>query len=98
MRVRLADDELVRAIQGAPENAALPAPAELSAVEDAEDRIGFAIPPLLRRLYLEVANGGFGPRGDMVGVRALNQSIRASLPEQVQDRLVQAQPDPAAVH
>jgi hypothetical protein len=69
MHSRLTDDELVRAIRGTSRNAALPAPAELSAVEEAEARIGFAIPPLLRRLYLEVANGGFGPRGDVVGVR-----------------------------
>jgi hypothetical protein len=37
----------------------VPAPAE--AVEEAEGVIGFPLPPLLRRLYLQVADGGFGP-------------------------------------
>ncbi|MEU4622485.1 hypothetical protein AB0G04_21275 [Actinoplanes sp. NPDC023801] len=36
-------------------------PASAEAVEDAERRLGHPLPPLLRRLYLEVANGGFGP-------------------------------------
>jgi hypothetical protein len=30
-------------------------------IEKAESFVGAAFPPLLRRLYLEVANGGFGP-------------------------------------
>jgi hypothetical protein len=38
-------------------------PALAEAVEEAEGAIGFRIPRLLRRLYLEVANGGFGPCG-----------------------------------
>lgn len=37
------------------------APAGLDAVEEAERVLGYPLPPLLRRLYLEVANGGFGP-------------------------------------
>jgi hypothetical protein len=31
------------------------------AVAEAESELGFALPPLLTRLYREVANGGFGP-------------------------------------
>jgi hypothetical protein len=30
-------------------------------IEEAEAITGFHLPPLLRRLYLEVGNGGFGP-------------------------------------
>jgi hypothetical protein len=30
--------------------------------------MGFALPPLLRRLYLEVGNGGFGPGFGLYGV------------------------------
>lgn len=41
-------------------------PASLKAVEEAERILGYALPPLLRRIYLEVANGGFGP--DVLGV------------------------------
>jgi hypothetical protein len=35
----------------------------------AERRVDFALPPLLRRLYAEVANGGFGPGLGLLGVR-----------------------------
>jgi hypothetical protein len=35
-------------------------PATVSAVERAESLLGAALPDLLRRLYLEVSNGGFG--------------------------------------
>ncbi len=45
----------------------VPAPAD--AVEEAEDLIGCQLPPLLRRLYLEVGNGGFGPGYGMLGLR-----------------------------
>ncbi|WP_405726662.1 SMI1/KNR4 family protein [Streptomyces sp. NBC_01537] len=30
-------------------------------IADAEHALGFSLPPLLRLLYLQVANGGFGP-------------------------------------
>lgn len=43
-------------------------PATAAAVAAAEARIGFPLPPLLRRLYLEVANGGFGPGFGILGV------------------------------
>lgn len=47
----------------------LPKPADPAALDAAEARLGVALPPLLRRLYLEVANGGFGPGSGIVGVR-----------------------------
>jgi hypothetical protein len=43
-------------------------PASPEAVAAAEDEIGFPLPSLLRRLYLEVGNGGFGPGGGIPGV------------------------------
>jgi hypothetical protein len=46
----------------------LPAPATQEQLADAERRVGFALPPLLRRLYAEVANGGFGPGPGILGV------------------------------
>jgi len=47
--------------------------ATLEAVLEVEDAIGCALPSLLRRLFLQVANGGFGPRhGDILGVRGYN--------------------------
>ncbi|MCP9994695.1 SMI1/KNR4 family protein [Streptomyces werraensis] len=43
-------------------------------IEKAEHRIGRSLPELLRRLYTEVANGGFGPDG---GLASLNDGNRA---------------------
>ncbi|MFD0598511.1 SMI1/KNR4 family protein [Catellatospora coxensis] len=37
-------------------------------IAEAEHVIGFPVPPLLRRIYLEVANGGFGPWDSVIGV------------------------------
>lgn len=36
-------------------------PISLAEVAAVEARLGFQLPPLLRRLYTEVGNGGFGP-------------------------------------
>ncbi|SCF56517.1 SMI1/KNR4 family protein [Streptomyces sp. Ncost-T10-10d] len=47
----------------------MPPPATPEAVAEAEEVIGFLLPPLLRRLYIEVANGGFGPGEGILGVR-----------------------------
>jgi len=47
----------------------LPEPATAAALDAAEARLGVALPPLLRRLYLEVANGGFGPGSGIIGIR-----------------------------
>jgi SMI1 / KNR4 family (SUKH-1) len=42
--------------------------ATLELVLEAEKQLGFALPPLLRRAYLEVANGGFGPGYGVMGI------------------------------
>lgn len=39
------------------------------AIIEAENVIGYPLPRLLRRLYLEAGNGGFGPRTGILGVR-----------------------------
>ncbi|MDQ1009948.1 hypothetical protein QFZ82_004433 [Streptomyces sp. V4I23] len=62
------DDEVVEALRAAARTRALPPPAPPEAVAEAEEAIGFPLPPLLRRLYLEVANGGFGPDEGILGV------------------------------
>lgn len=48
----------------------LPAPrvASRDAVAEAEAALAYPLPPLLRRLYLEVGNGGFGPGYGVLGV------------------------------
>lgn len=40
---------------------ALPPPAPLAVIEEAERRLAFVLPDLLRELYATIADGGFGP-------------------------------------
>jgi len=61
------DDEIIAAVRAAA--ATPPAPASPAAVAEAEEIIGYPLPTLLRRLYLEVANGEFGPGSNVLGVR-----------------------------
>ncbi|PWU51223.1 hypothetical protein DLJ47_21785 [Micromonospora sp. S4605] len=44
-------------------------PASPAAVAEAEELAGRPLPSLLRRLYLEVGNGGFGPGYGLLGLR-----------------------------
>src|SRR5215471_5816555 len=43
-------------------------PVSLEAVEDAERLLGFPLPPLLKTLYTEIGNGGFGPGYGLSGI------------------------------
>lgn len=56
-------EEVVRLVgaRAAAENPDLPEPVSAQTVADAEKALGFALHPLLARLYREVADGGFGP-------------------------------------
>jgi hypothetical protein len=49
-----------------------PPPASEQVVEAAERELGFVLPPALRQLYLEVADGGIGPGG---GVFSLSELV-----------------------
>ncbi|MET7737151.1 SMI1/KNR4 family protein [Streptomyces sp. NPDC005402] len=64
----MTDDEVVEALRVVARAGTLPPPATPEAVAAAEEAIGFPLPPLLRRLYVEVANGGFGPNKGILGV------------------------------
>src|SRR4051794_12049229 len=44
-------------------------PASAKTLEVAERAIGFTLPELLRAIYLEVGNGGFGPEYGIVGMK-----------------------------
>ncbi len=44
-------------------------PASASAIEEAEESLDFALPLLLKRVLLEIGNGGFGPGHGLLGVR-----------------------------
>jgi hypothetical protein len=69
------DDELtaraneIERSMSTPAERPLPPPATRDQLDAAERRIGFVLPPLLRRLYAEVANGGFGPGPGILGVQ-----------------------------
>lgn len=52
----------------------LPSAASEAILARAEARLGFALPTSLRRLYAEVANGGFGPGG---GLLAIDDAVEA---------------------
>ena len=56
----MTDDELIAATRTRLPSAA-PPPASADELAEAERRLGFALPSLLRRLYTEVANGSWGP-------------------------------------
>lgn len=43
-------------------------PAPLSEIEQAEVEIGFKLPALIREIFLQVGNGGFGPGYGITGV------------------------------
>ena len=51
-----------------PADMPLPAVASEAQLAAAERQLGFALPLLLRRLYAEVANGGFGPGAGILGI------------------------------
>jgi hypothetical protein len=44
-------------------------PAGAATIARAEAALGLTLPPFLSRLYREVANGGFGPGGGLVGLQ-----------------------------
>ncbi|MFF7937194.1 SMI1/KNR4 family protein [Streptomyces sp. NPDC007940] len=56
------DDELVLAVRSHVAGRGLPRPASAEDVTAFERVVGNPMPDLLKRMYLEVANGGFGPR------------------------------------
>lgn len=60
--------EALGAAMSTPVASSLPLPATPEAVAAAESRLGFLLPPFLRRVYLEVADGGFGPGGGLLGL------------------------------
>jgi len=45
---------------------AAPPPLDKESLAQAEEMLGFRLPPLLRRVYLRVANGGVGPAGGLL--------------------------------
>lgn len=63
----MTDDEIVAAVRERLREGQwlLAAPATPAELAEAERMLGFGLPPLLRRVYTEVANGGFEPFEDL---------------------------------
>ncbi|MFF1297698.1 MULTISPECIES: SMI1/KNR4 family protein [unclassified Streptomyces] len=57
----MTDDDLVLAVRTHVAGRRLPGPASAEDVAAFERVVGHPMPELLKRIYLEVANGGFGP-------------------------------------
>jgi hypothetical protein len=64
----LAKADWVEAAMSTPAPVDLPAPADAAALGRAESELGFPLPPSLRRIYTEVANGGFGPGPGLLSI------------------------------
>jgi len=74
---RQATAERLGAEMAEPVRTELPAPASTVALEQAEARLGTRLPPVLRRVYAEVANGGFGPGFGLMSIDAAVETCLA---------------------
>ena len=61
-------DDLICRVRKRVAGQALPPPASPRELAESEERIGFDLPPLLRSIYSEIANGGFGPGYGFIGL------------------------------
>jgi hypothetical protein len=70
------DDLVERVAAHAAENSdALPAPVRDEQLKSAQERLGFALHPLLARLYRDVADGGFGPDYQLLPLLGPGESV-----------------------
>ncbi|MGW2831624.1 hypothetical protein [Streptomyces sp. NPDC001286] len=69
----MTEDEIIDRVRVFAQEHRLPPPAPAEAVAELEAIIGWPMPNLLRRLYLEVANGGFGPSGRVLSLTDTGQ-------------------------
>ncbi|MCA9623168.1 MAG: SMI1/KNR4 family protein [Myxococcales bacterium] len=68
---QLTEDDLLKMLQQRAHETDTPPrclPATTEAVADAEAQLGFALPPLYRRVLTAVGNGGFGPGFGLIGI------------------------------
>jgi hypothetical protein len=66
----------------------LPEPATAATLDDVAAQLGLPLPAFARRLYLEVADGGFGPGAGLLPARRLLETyreLRASPPSEAED-------------
>lgn len=60
----------IEAAMTTPATSVLPEPATADDLRAAESALGAALPPFLRRVYTELADGGFGPGEGLLSLRA----------------------------
>jgi hypothetical protein len=80
--------EQVKADMSMPAQAPLPAPATAAALDQVQSQLGVPLGGFLRRLYLEVADGGFGPGGGLLSageLLAAHRELRSSPPSEAED-------------
>jgi hypothetical protein len=61
LKAKLTDNDTFGTVKLSP-------PANSATLDSDEKALGFALPPLLRRIYLEIGNGGFGPGYGLIGI------------------------------
>jgi hypothetical protein len=61
LKTKLTDNDTFGTVKLSP-------PATPGILDSDEKALGFALPPLLRRIYLEIGNGGFGPGCGLIGM------------------------------
>ncbi len=78
----------VEAEMSTPAETPLPAPATAAALDQVQSELGAPLPGFLRRLYLEVADGGFGPGMGLLSageLLAAHRELRSSPPSEAED-------------
>ena len=78
--VRVTDEEIIQRIRAEAPTGELRPPAPPEAVAEVEVAVGHAMPPLLKRIYLEVADGGFGRWGEALSLTDTTYSFSDSDP------------------
>ncbi|MGJ5793482.1 hypothetical protein [Streptomyces griseorubiginosus] len=76
--VGMTDDELIQRIREHDAADELPPPAPPEAVAELETAVGHPMPRLLKRIYLEVADGGFGRWGEALSLTDMTYSFSDS--------------------
>jgi hypothetical protein len=64
----VAKADRIAADMSTPVETSLPPRATRAILDQVEADLGFALPPVLRRVYLDVADGGFGPGGGLMRI------------------------------
>jgi SMI1 / KNR4 family (SUKH-1) len=91
------ENQLIAALKGRvrdPKRSEIaPPPASPELIKATEARLGFPLPPLLRRLYAEVADGGFGPGSGLLPLAAPKSAHKESLSSSYVDAISGESPD-----